>query len=56
LLSLHQQLTEIAIGAVLLSEEIGYKLGGRRHKVISRWTVDGQGTFAVFKPGRLDQR
>jgi len=55
-LSRYQQLTEVAIGAVLVSKEIGHKLGRRGHEVISHRAADGQGTFAIFKPGRLDQR
>jgi hypothetical protein len=51
-----QKLAQIAIGPALGSEEIGDKLRGCGHEVVSRRAVNGQGTLAIFKPGGFDER
>src|SRR5208282_1804957 len=56
LLSGYQQLAEIAISAVLMSEEIVNKLHRGRHEVVSLRAIDRQRPIAIFKPRRLDQR
>jgi len=50
-----QQLAEIAVNAVI-PEKVGCKLRRRGHKVVSLRPINRQGTFAVLKPRRLDQR
>ena len=49
------EVAQIPIRSVRITEEIAHKLGGGRHELVSRRTEYRQRTIAVFKPGRKDQ-